>query len=327
MRGGISALGELQLRGFMKRIGLVLITVLAVSSAALAAPLATAARNVIPKDVQQIISVDYRSLKASPTAMALKDRVLPPNLKEFETALRSLGIDPDTEVESLTFASFRTQKHGLQIVGIAQGTFPMKRVMQRLKTKKVRATKYHTSLIYPAGAMEMSFLDDFTLLFGESTSIKSALDARDGYTETLSSNQQMNDLVSAADNGPVWSVLDQAGTQNMMHSALGDAASLGDYDVVKKRLLGSRYAMDFSSGVKFDLDVVTSDAITATTLSSLVKAGMMYRKMTSSSATDKVALESVSVDSDSDRLRVHFRTDDKKFQSLLQSDLFAAVSR
>ena len=43
----------------------------------------------------------------------------------------------------------------------------------------------------------------------------------------------------------------------MMKSALGDAASLADYDVVKKRLLGSRYAMDFTNGVKFDLDVAT----------------------------------------------------------------------
>ena len=33
---------------------------------------------------QQIISVDYRALKNSDTAMALKQQVLPPALKEFE---------------------------------------------------------------------------------------------------------------------------------------------------------------------------------------------------------------------------------------------------
>src|SRR6266542_2936670 len=101
----------------MKRLAIAVVLVFLVSSAAVAAPLATAARSVIPQDVQQIITVDYRSLKASTTAMALKDRVLPPNLKEFETSLRELGIDPDKEVESLTFASFRTPKQGLQIIG------------------------------------------------------------------------------------------------------------------------------------------------------------------------------------------------------------------
>ncbi len=313
----------------MKRLGLVLLVVFLVGSAAFAAPLATAARSVIPKEVQQIICVDYRSLKQSSTALALKDKVLPPNMKEFETALRNIGIDPDKDVESLTFASFRTGKSGLRIVGIAQGQFPAAKVRARFKTKKVTPTKYGSTFIYPsAGGMQMAFLDDFTLLFGDNPSIKGALDARDGEVESLNSNSQITDLVSSADSGPVWSVLDAAGTQTMMRNALGDAAQLADYETVKKRLLGSRYAMDFAHGVKFDLDVVTSDSFTATALSSLVKAGMMYRKMTAANdSSDKVALEAVTVDSDSDRLRVHFKTDDKKFQQLLQSDLFAAVSK
>jgi hypothetical protein len=42
---------------------------------------------------------------------------------------------------------------------------------------------------------------------------------------------------------------------------------------------------------------------------------------------DKALFDGMSVDSDSDQLRVHFNADDKKFESLLNSDLFAAVSR
>jgi hypothetical protein len=313
----------------MKRISLFLSLagLLLAGSSAMGAPLATAARTVIPKDVQQIICVDYRTLKASPTALALKDRVLPPNLKEFENALRGVGIDPDKDVESLAFASFRTPKQGLRVVGIAQGQFPTKTVLKRFTVKKIKPTKYRLTSIYPgASGMEMTFLDDFTLLFGDDAALKSALDARDGEAESVASNAQITDLISSADSGPVWSVLDAAGTQNMMRSALGDAASLTDYDVVKKRLLGSRYSMDFNSGVNFDLDVITSDAMSATVLSSLVKAGVMYRRLNANGA-EKVALDSISVDSDSDRLRLHFKTDDNKFQSLMASDLFKAVSR
>jgi hypothetical protein len=101
---------------------------------------------------------------------------------------------------------------------------------------------------------------------------------------------------------------------------------LADYETIKKRLLGSRYTMNFNSGVNFDLDVITSDSTTAATLSTLVKAGVLYRKMTAT-PTEKMALESVSVNSDSSNLQMHFKTDDKKFQSLLHSDLFAAVSK
>jgi hypothetical protein len=84
--------------------------------------------------------------------------------------------------------------------------------------------------------------------------------------------------------------------------------------------------MNFQNGVNFDLDIVTSDSMTAATLSSLVKAGVLYRKMTAT-PVEKAALENVSVNSDSSNLQMHFKADDKQFQSLMHSDLFAAVSR
>jgi hypothetical protein len=309
----------------MKRTVLTLLVITLVSTSMFAAPLATAARTTLPSEIQQIICVDYRALRSSPTAVALRDKVLPDNLKEFETALKNVGVNPERDIEQLTFASFRT-KSGVRIVGIAQGTFPMKDFIKKMTLKKQKPLKYRLNNIWPmAGGMQMSFLDSYTLLFGESSAIKAALDARDGEAQSLEYNTQITNLISSVDDGPVWSVLDQPGTQNMMYSALGDAAKLADYDMVKKRLLGSSYTMDFQNGVSLDLNVITSDAFTAATLSSLVKAGMMYKKATGS-AIEKSALDGVTVDSDSSRLRLHFKSDDKKFQSLMNTDLFAAVS-
>ena len=42
---------------------------------------------------------------------------------------------------------------------------------------------------------------------------------------------------------------------------------------------------------------------------------------------EKVALESTTVDSDSGTLKLRFKTDDSKFQALMKSDLFTAISR
>jgi hypothetical protein len=42
---------------------------------------------------------------------------------------------------------------------------------------------------------------------------------------------------------------------------------------------------------------------------------------------EKLALDSMTVNSDSSNLQMHFKTDDKQFQSLLHSPLFAAVSK
>jgi hypothetical protein len=309
------------------RKSLILLCIAGLTGPALAAPLGSSVRPVIPAEVQQIICVDYRTLKNSDTAKALKDQVLPENLKQFETALKGVGISPDRDVDELTFVAYRRPKRGVEMVGVAQGVFPSKTVLRKLRLQKVRPVKYRDASIYPmSSGMEMTFLDESTLLFGEGSALRGALDARDGYVTTLDSNPDISNLIGDVESGAVWSILDQKGTQNMLLSALGDASRLGDYDAVKKRILGSRYTMNFQNGVNFDLDVITSDTVTAATLSSLVKAGVLYRKMTAS-GVEKAALEDVSVNSDSSKLQMHFKADDKQFQSLIHTSLFAAVSR
>jgi len=311
----------------MRKLAHFMAFILLLETVAVAMPLGTNARAVIPSDIQQIICVDYRALRSSDTAMALKAQVLPQSLKQFEEALKSVGVDTDKDVDQLTFASYRVPKQGVRVVGVAQGLFPVKAFYKRMNLRKIKAAKYHTSFIYPmSSGMEMTFLDDNTLLFGDHSALTGALDVRDGYSTGLDSNTQMADMISNVDSGPVWSILDQQGTQNMLRSALGDAARLADYETVKKRLLASRYVMNFNSGVNFDMDVLTTDSMTAATLSSLLKAGVMYKKM-NATPVEKIAMDSLTVNSDSSNLQLHFKTDDKKFQSLMHSELFAAVSK
>ena len=72
-----------------------------------AAQLSSDAKSSIPKDVQQLIVVDYRAMQNSSAAMELKDRVLPPELKRLETALKSSGLKVDQDADVLAFAAFR----------------------------------------------------------------------------------------------------------------------------------------------------------------------------------------------------------------------------
>ncbi len=310
----------------MKQFVLGFVVAGAICLPAYGAPLSSNARTVIPAAIQQIISVDYSDLRNSPTAHALKDRVLPDNLKQFENALRGAGIDPDKDMEQLTFVSYRVPKVGLRSIGIAQGPFKQKEFLAKMRARKIKPEKYLLSYMYPMGSgMQVVFLDPTTIVFGEASSLKGAIEVRDNGADSLETNNDINGLISDVDSSPVWSVLDQQGTQNMMKSALGQASSIADYDVIKKRLLASDYVMNFTNGVTFDLNVKTSDTMTAASLASLMKAGVIYRKM-NATPTEKMALESTTVDNSNQMLEMHFKTDDQRFQSLLKSDLFAAVS-
>ncbi len=294
---------------------------------AMAASLGTAARTVIPAEVQQIINVDYRRMRNSETAMAMKSKLVPPNLKQFEDALKSIGIVADRDLDQITLASFRTKDHGLDIVGIAQGEFPRKKLTLKLAKQKIKGDKVSNVVLYPmAGGMTMTFLDDWTMLFGGKQAVEAALNARDNSSESMNANSQISEMIPSVEAGTVWSVLDAAGTQTMMKTALGAASELGEYETIKKRLTGSRYSMDFDRGVDFNLNVITADNITAATLSSLLKAGIMFKKM-NASATEKLAMENTAVDSDNTKLLVHFKADDKSFQQLLESPMFVSVTR
>jgi len=296
------------------------------ATAAIAMPIASSARAMMPSEIQQLIGVDYRALKDSPTAIALKQQVMPDNLKELESALKGIGIDSEHDLDQLNFASFRTEKKGIQTIGVAQGSFSAKVVLKKMKLKKIAATKYGTASIYPMNnGLVMTFLDDNTLAFGTSASLHSALDTRDGKRPSMDSNSVMTDQMSAVDGAPLWSILDQQGTQAVMFSAMGDASKVGDYESIKKRILASRYTMSFQSGVNLDFSVLTADAMTAATLSTVLKGVMLYKKLNASPA-EKTAIDSTTVDSDSANLQVHFKSDDQKFQALMHSPLFAAVS-
>jgi hypothetical protein len=156
--------------------------------------------------------------------------------------------------------------------------------------------------------------------------VKEALDARDGVTPSVLTNGQVMDSMRTVDNEPLWSVLDQKGTQTMMKQVLGEAGSVADFDTVKKRMVASYYTMNFQHGVKFDMSVVTGDSFAAATVSSLLNAAVLYKKM-SGTDQDKQALEETAISSSAGRLDVHFAASDNQFAQLLKSPMFSSMVR
>ena len=307
---------------------LVAAATVAIAMPALAAQLDSDARGTIPKDVQQLVAVDYRAMQNSPAAMNLKARIMPPELKSLEEALKTSGLNENNDVESLAFANFRYPNSGeiTRIIGVAQGQFPLDDIMANFKKKKIKPIMIRQNKMFPLGAsgMQVVFLSATTMVFGQTPALKDALSSRDGLTPSLLTNNTMLDMMNSVDTEPIWSILDQKGTQTMMRGVMGQASQIADYDTVKKRLLSSWYTMDFQNGVKFNLTVLTPDTISAATMASLLNAAALYKKM-SGTDTEKTAIDATTIDSQSGKLLVDFKTTDGQFASLLQSPLFRSV--
>jgi hypothetical protein len=296
---------------------------------AFAAQLSGDARAAIPHDVQQLIVIDYRAMQNSPAAMQLKNKVMPPELKSLEKALQVSGMNDNHDVDELAFASFRPKGStgdSTRIIGLAQGQFTLDDIMANFKKKKIKATVLRDNKIYPMGSsgMQVVFLNPTTMVFGQTDSLKQALDSRDGLQPSFLTNNTMADMMTSVQDEPLWSILDQKGTQTMMRSLMGEAAQVGDYDTIKKRILSSYYTMDFQNGVKFNLDVLTPDTFTAATMASLLNAAALYKKM-SGTDIEKQAIDGTKIDSSSGKLLVSYSSSDSQFATLLQSSLFQSV--
>ncbi len=295
-------------------------------SAAHAAQLSGDARSSIPRDVQQIIVVDYRAMQNSPAAMQLKDRVLPPELKRLETALKTSGLKVDQDADTLAFAAFHINEGGARVIGVAQGQFQTQAIMAAFAKNKTKPVLLRNNSIYPMGAsgMSVAFLNQTTMVFGDQAAVRAALDARDGLTPSFLQNGEMMGEMGIVDSRAVWSLLDQKGTQTMMRSVLGEAAQLADYDTVKNRMKSARYTMDFGNGVRFDMAVVMSDSVTAATAATLMKGVMILRK-SGGSPIEKSALDGTTIDSSAGTLTVDYSSSDGQFATLLTSPLFQQV--
>ncbi len=154
-----------------------------------AAQLSSDAKAAIPKDVHQLIVVDYRAMQNSPAAMALKDKMLQPELKRLEEQLKSSGLKVDQDVDVLALAAYEVPKSptnpnasGSRIIGVAQGQFQTAAIMAKFTKDKIRPTMLRNNSIYPLGSSGSSvvFLDQTTMVFGDRDAVRNAVDARDG---------------------------------------------------------------------------------------------------------------------------------------------------
>ena len=299
----------------------------ACSPAARAAQLTVDARSAIPHDVQQIIVVDYDAMENSQTAMDLKARVMPPELKRLETALVTSGMDDNHDIDELAFASFRSNPNSplSKTVGVAEGQFSVPDILADFRKRKLKPQLLRANRLWPMGSgMLVCFVNPTTMVFGSSDAIRDALNARDGFAPNVLSNSVMMQEMGMVDSQPLWSVLDAKGTQDMMSNVLGQASQLGDYDQVRKQMVSSRYSMNFTNGVRFSLSVVTPDTVAAATMSSLMNAAAMYEKM-NSTVTEKQAIDNTTISSAAGTLNVSYASTDDAFTTLLHSSLFQSV--
>ncbi len=290
-----------------------------------AAEISSEARIVVPAQVQQILSVSYSRLH-DPALQPLLAQVLPPEFQNVSTIFKQGGIQPQTDVRRLEFIIFSGAK-GPGLLLVAEGNFENfqpDRFFHKTK-RRPQPPQYHGIRYDSANGLDFFLPDNGTLVLGSYANIRRAIDAEQGVIPNLDSNSSMSDLISGTQDTDVWSVLNAAGTRNVLTSLVGAGGKMGN--VLSRQFNGCRYTLDFTSGVQLNLELIAGDDLTAASLSTGLRAALLYREAQEPNPVVKQLLNAVEVDSAGSHVFLQVSSTENQLAQLTSSPLFKSIIR
>ena len=116
--------------------------------------------------------------------MDLRDRVMPPELKQFDEALRKSGLNDNHDVDAAglcALPALGNQRRTDDRRNCA-GPVSVQDILANFRKQKVRPHSSRTNRIYPLGktGMVLCFVDPSTMVFGSTEAVKKALERATG---------------------------------------------------------------------------------------------------------------------------------------------------
>ncbi len=303
------------------------IATLAVPRAAHAGTVSTAVIGMFPKDVGEFAYADLKSARKYPWFSQLREQLLPKRFRDFEKFLSSAGVDPNTQVEELTWASIQTSA-GEDVVGVAQGEFDPSSAEARLKGQKITPVDVKGYHLFPfAGGKDaadilFTFIDSNTAAFGTRPGLEKLIDVRTGTTQGLLTDDKIFPLITETNgHGLVWAVLDKNYTHVAMQELVPQASQFPQAATIIERLQAMTIIIDADSGVDAKFQAVCNSPDDANLLAAALQAGLMYRRYQEAQNGSALAgaLDGVSVAPSGNRLKIDAPVSQDQLLSLIRS--------
>src|SRR5271166_1681530 len=296
---------------------------------------------MFPKDSGELAYADLKEARAFPWFNQLKEQMLPPKFREFETFLASAGIDPNTQVTELTWAlvpskSSTDNASGSiptmdQIVGVALGQFNPASAEAYFTSKKLPVVKVRTFSLFAFGGgsgpndLFFFFIDSNTAAFGQRQQLEKMIGVRFGEGQGLYANTDFSSLVNSANgSGTVWAVLSPAYTRLAMQQLVPETAQFPAAAQLTSKLKAMTIGIKGGSGVDAKFEAVCGSTDDANTFAALLQAGLMYRKYQVGNSNPDLGqlLDSAQIAPAGDRLDLKLTLTDDQMQSLIRRNTF-----
>lgn len=313
---------------------LILATAMLIPSRAAAGTLSTDIIGLFPKDVSELAYADLKEARQHPWFSQLQEQMLPGNYRQFEQFLRSAGMDPDTQIDEVTWgATSANAQHPYEIAGVALGQFSPNSTETRFASEKIPNIEVHGYKLWAFGSgagpndIFFFFLDSNTAAFGQRDILQRLINVRFGGAESLLSNSDLFPLITAANanGGVVWAVLDKANTQLALHQLLPQASQFPQASAILNRIHNMEIQVQASDGVDAKFQAICNSSDDANQLAAMLQGGIVMRRYQIQQSDPALAdaLSNVTVSPSGNSLNVEMPVTNDQLNSMIRSRTFA----
>jgi hypothetical protein len=307
--------------------------------AALATPssfagsLNTSVIGMFPKQVGEFGYADLKAARQYAWFPQLREQLLPSRFRQFEQFLTSAGVDPNSQVDELTWAAINGSKtSGEEVVGVALGSFDPSSSETRFKQQKLPMFDVHGYHLFAFGSgsgpgdILFTFVDSNTAAFGHRKALEQLIDVRTGSAESLLTNDQLFPLINEANgSGVIWGVMDQNYAHLAMQQLVPQAGQFPQAAAIINRINAMMFSATAENGLDVHFQAACASTDDANLLAAALQAGLMYRRYQESQQHPDLAgaLDQVRVSASGDRLKVEAPVSQDQLMSLIHSRALA----
>jgi hypothetical protein len=297
-----------------------------------AGSLSTAIIGLFPKSVGEIGYADLKAARKFSWWPQIREQLLPSRFRQFEQFMAAAGVNPDTQVEELTWGAISGSQGGSEeLLGVALGNFDPSSADAKFKQQKTPIIEERGYHLYAFGTGKgpsdilFFFIDSNTAAFGQREALEQLIGVRFGDTESLLSNDKVFPYINDANgSGIIWAVLDKSYTHLAMQQLLPQVSQFPQAAQIVDRLHAMIINIDADSGVDAKLQAVCDSPDDANLLAAGLQAGLMYRRYQEASNNQDLAhvIDQVRVAPAGDRLKIEVPVTEDQVTALIKSKTF-----
>ncbi len=298
---------------------------------------------LFPKDIGEFAYADLKKARTLNWFPKLKQQLLPERFRQFEQFLASAGVDPNSQVDELAWATVpdapdpKADKStyvpsGEQIVGVALGSFNPNSAEAYFKTQKLPTFKQRGYTLFAFGSgsgpndLFFFFIDSNTAAFGHRKLLEKLIEVRFGADEGLLRNDTFFPLVNEANGGgTVWAVLNPAYTRLALRQLAPEVEQFPEVAKIAARMQNMIISVEAGSGLDGKFQAVCGSVEDANALAQLLQLGFMYRQHQAQQDNPDLAqlLSQAQVIPAGDRVQLRMSLSDDQMTALIRRNTFA----